>query len=69
LSFHHLLTLDFQQLENLKIKLDKVESQIETYFQLAQQSMTIDDMVVGGFEYYGLDGKHSTFRNIMERRL
>jgi hypothetical protein len=69
LSFHHLLTLDFQQLENLKIKLDKVESEIETYFQLAQQSMTIDDMVVGGFEYYGLDGKHSTFRNIMERRL
>lgn len=69
LSFHHLLTLDFQKLENLKKKLDKVESEIETDFQLAQQSMTIDDMLVGGFEYYGLDGKHSTFRNIMERRL
>jgi hypothetical protein len=64
-----LLTLDSQKLENLRRKLEKVESQIETDFQLARQSMTMDEIQHGGFEYYGLDRKHFAFRNIMEKRL
>jgi len=67
--FRQLLTFDSKKLENLRRELEKVESQIETHFQLARQSMTIDEIQHGGFEFYGLDRKHSAFRNIMEKRL
>lgn len=69
LVFCHLLTLDFQKLENLKKKLEKVESEIEIDFQLAQQSMTIDEIQVRRLEDYCIDKKNLAFRNIMEKRL
>jgi len=53
-------------LEELLVSVNAHEAEIEIEFKKAHASLTAMEKHIGGFEWYGLEGKHYAFKNMME---
>jgi hypothetical protein len=45
-----------------------MEEQLEDAFRAARQRLADDERQIGGLEFYGTDGKHYSFKNIVKNR-
>jgi hypothetical protein len=63
--FQQLKMLPEQNLRPLLDSLLATEASMEQDFNLARSKLTDSEREIGGFEYYGIDGRHYAFRNIM----
>jgi hypothetical protein len=63
--FEKIKVLSVAELEKLLEALLKMEQAIEEDFKEARSRLSGSETQLGGFEYYGLNGKHWAVRNIM----
>jgi hypothetical protein len=69
--FHHILFDEMQKmpeaaLRNLLDELQKLEARIEEDFKKARSQLSVLERQIGGFEYYGINGTHYAFENILK---
>jgi hypothetical protein len=64
-TFESLKSLPEVDLQQLLDRLLMAESGIEEGFSVARKELSDSERQIGGFEYYGVGGKHYAFRNIM----
>jgi hypothetical protein len=63
--FEHIKALPGTELEKLLDTFLKMERAIEEDFKVARSKLSGSETQLAGFEYYGLNGKHYAFKNIM----
>lgn len=64
-TFQKLKTLSVSELRQVLDGLLSAEASIEEDFKKACSKLSDGERQIGGFEHYGVDGKHYAFRNIM----
>jgi len=64
-QFRQLKDMDGSSLVRLNTELLIVEKNIETQFQEAYKNLLENESQIGGYEWYGYNGKHYAFRNIL----
>ncbi len=63
--FERIKGLPVIELQRLLDALLKIEQAIEEDYKTARSRLSNDEKQIGGFEYYGVNGKHYAFKNIM----
>jgi hypothetical protein len=66
LWFEKIKLLQRTRLEQLLDAFLRIEASIEVDFSAARSRLRGGERQIGGFEYYGLNGKHYAFKNIMK---
>lgn len=64
-TFEKLRSLSGSELKSLLDGLLKAEAAVEEEFKTARSKLSNSEAQICGFEFYGMDGKHYAFRNIL----
>jgi len=65
LIFEKIKVLSDEQLQHDLAELSKTEARIEEDFRMARAKLPDTEREIGGFEFYGIGGKHYAFKNIL----
>lgn len=63
--FERISVMSESQLRTVLPELLKTEARVEENFRTARAQLSNFEKQIGGFEGYGIDGKHYAFKNIL----